>query len=162
MKRETEKRIEIKDAEGTARQFLIKKFDALTGSYIAYKVMSQMVPMVGALDTKAPIQKQIAKLSMGLMQSQSSMTKEEFVSLQRDCLGVCFEIQKAKSLETPVAVMLANGSWGVPDLEHDTMTVIALTIHSLFFNVAGFFGENAPNLEGQVPEDSFHQPGAKT
>ena len=36
-------------------------------------------------------------------------------------------------------VLNPNGSWGVEDLEHDTMLVLMLVINALTFNVSDFF-----------------------
>lgn len=127
MKRETCKYIALK-----GRKFRIDKFDALTGSYIAYKLMAQMLP--GGLDKQ---------ISDKMPKGRTVMSKEEFVDLQRDCLAVCKEIVTAGGNEMPMPVVMANGSWGVAGLEDDTITVMTLTINALVFNVAGFFEGDA-------------------
>ena len=126
MKRET-----TKDVELAGRKWRIKKFDALTGSYIAYKLLSQMLP--GGMD------KQLGNMPEG----RAVMSKEDFVALQKDCLSVVQELKPAGNTELPVAVILSNGKWGVEGLEDDTVTVLSLTIHALVFNVAGFFDGKA-------------------
>lgn len=126
MKRETTKDIEL-----AGRKWRIKKFDALTGSYIAYKLLSQMLP--GGMD------KQLGNMPEG----RAVMSKEDFVALQKDCLSVVQELKPAGNTELPVAVILSSGKWGVEGLEDDTFTVLSLTIHALVFNVAGFFGGKA-------------------
>lgn len=126
MKRETTKDIEL-----AGRKWRIKKFDALTGSYIAYKLLSQMLP--GGLD------KQLGNMPEG----RQIMSKEDFSSLQKDCLSVVHELKSAGSNDLPIAVILPNGKWGVEGLEDDTVTVLSLTIHALVFNVSGFFDGKA-------------------
>lgn len=126
MKRETTKDIEL-----AGRKWRIKKFDALTGSYIAYKLLSQMLP--GGLD------KQLGNMPEG----RPIMSKEDFVALQKDCLSVVQELKPAGNTELPVAVILSNGKWGVEGLEDDTVTVLSLTIHALVHNVSGFFDGKA-------------------
>lgn len=126
MKRETTKDIEL-----AGRKWRIKKFDALTGSYIAYKLLSQMLP--GGMD------KQLGNMPEG----RAVMSKEDFVALQKDCLSVVQELKPAGNTELPVAVILSSGKWGVEGLEDDTVTVLSLTIHALVFNVAGFFDGKA-------------------
>ena len=126
MKRETTKDIEL-----AGRKWRIKKFDALTGSYIAYKLLSQMLP--GGMD------KQLGNMPEG----RAVMSKEDFVALQKDCLSVVQELKPAGDTELPVAVILSNGKWGVEGLEDDTVTVLSLTIHALVHNVSGFFDGKA-------------------
>lgn len=120
-KRETYKDVKIGD-----RNFRIEKFDAYTGSYIAYKLMSEALPM--GLGNQ-----------LGLPDTQKvSMSKKDFMELQKDCLGVCYEHLPAGI--TPV--LNDNGSFAVNGLEKDPKTVIVLTIHALLFNVSSFFDEN--------------------
>jgi hypothetical protein len=42
---EIEKRPNFKDVKVNGRNFRVKKFDALTGSYIAYRLMAEALPM---------------------------------------------------------------------------------------------------------------------
>lgn len=122
-KRETQKIVEL-----VGRKWVVKKFDALTGSYIAYKLLSQLLP--SGLDS--------------LVRGQESpklpvMSKEEFTELQLSALQVCYE----KLQSGLVPVIGDNGGWGVVDIEDNASLVIGLTIHSLIFNLTGFFEGNA-------------------
>jgi len=78
------------------------------------------------------------------------MSKEEFSALQRDCLSVCFEIQKIGDTEAPVPVMTPSGAWGVAGLEDDTVTVLVLTARAIAWNISGFFDGSA--LKGLMTE----------
>jgi hypothetical protein len=129
-----DKREDHKIVELAGRKWRIEKFDALTGSYIAYQLMSQMLP--GGLD--AQITGDQAPKGRPLM------SKQEFANLQLDCLHVCYEVLPAGK----APVIGENGAWGVAGLENDTITIVALTIHALVFNIAGFFDGNA--LKGLV------------
>lgn len=123
-KREDHKILELAD-----RKWRIEKFDALTGSYIAYQLMSQMLP--GGMD---------AQVTEGLApKNRPMMSKQEFGNLQLDCLHVCYEVLPAGK----APVIGENGAWGVVGLKNDAITVMALTIHALVFNIAGFFDGNA-------------------
>lgn len=126
MKRETTKDIEL-----NGRKFRIKKFDALTGSYIAFQLLTVMLP--GGMD------KQIGNLPEG----RPAMSKKDFIAIQKDCLSVVQEIVKKENAEFPLNVILESGAWGVEGLADDTITVLSLTIHALIHNVAGFFDGNA-------------------
>lgn len=119
-KRETSKIVPL-----DGRKFRINKFDAMTGSYIAYKLMGEMLPM--GLSAK-----------VGAPSSSNIMSKADFVDLQKDCLKACAEMLPAGDAQ----VMNEDGTWGVNDLEKDAKTVLALTIHVLTFNIMGFFDES--------------------
>jgi hypothetical protein len=124
----------FKDVEISGRKFRIRKFDAQTGSYIAFKLTTQVLPF--GMDA------QMGGI-VGLLSNRKPMSKEEFFELQNDCLKVCSELIEKDGAQATLAVMMADGSWGVDGLESDAMTVIMLTIHSLMFNVTSFFGEDA-------------------
>jgi hypothetical protein len=41
---------------------------------------------------------------------------------------------------------MADGRWGVEDLENDAPLVVALTVQILGYNAQSFFGENTLNM----------------
>ena len=134
------KRETFKDVELSERQWRIGRFDALTGSFIAYKLMNLLLPMAGNLPGDIASDEGVTGfLSKGL----PTMSREDFTSLQTDCLRLCSEITMAGNVQTPIPVMLANGAWGVDDIADNPMLAMGLTIHALVFNVSGFFGEGA-------------------
>lgn len=122
-----EKRINEKVVEFGGRKWKIKKFDAMTGSYIAYNLLAESLPFGMDSGIGAP--------TSG---SKKRMSKEEFRELQTDCLKVCFEVLPAG--DSPV--LLENGNFGVFDLETDTKAVLFLTFQCLVFNISGFFDES--------------------
>lgn len=122
-----EKREIYKQTEISGRKWRIGKFDALTGSYIAYTLMSDVLPL--ALN---------AKVGIPAPKTGNKMSKESFMDLQKDCLKVCCEMLPAG----PTPVIDENGNWGVTDAEHDTPLVLNLTIQALIWNVQSFFDES--------------------
>lgn len=126
-KRETSKVFDFGD-----RKWRIGKFDAFTGSYIAYKLMAEVLPMGLAQQVDIPLPPGDAK----------PMSKADFFDLQRDCLGVCAELLDSG----PTPVLNEQGNFGVIGLEHDAPTVLALTVQVLVFNVASFFDERLLTL----------------
>lgn len=130
------KRELFKNFDYKGRKWRIGKFDAMTGSFIAYKLMAEVLPMgLGA------------QLGVPMGQSGKTMSKQDFIDLQRDCLGVCFEMLDAG----PTPVLNANCSWGVADVEFDAPLILALTIQALMWNVTDFFGESGANLADILP-----------
>jgi hypothetical protein len=126
-----EKRETFKIVEMGERKFRIEKFDALTGSYLAYQLLNlALPPMLGGLLAKSGI-------PVGGGGSQGRiMSKQEFLDFQKDCLAACFEVLPAGNMP----VITENG-FGVIGLEQDLSTVVMLTVHVLLFNVQSFFEE---------------------
>jgi hypothetical protein len=120
------KRELYKTFEFEGRQFRIGKFDAMTGSYIAYKLMGEMLPMgINIKGIHAP-------------EGSKIMSKKDFIDLQKDCLTVCAELLPAG----PTQVIDQNGEFVIEDIENNAKLALALTIQSLVCNVADFFDEN--------------------
>ncbi len=134
-----EKRITHKDIELSGRKWRITKFDALTGSYVAYNVMTQVLPLLADMKDGVP---DVATMTAALMASRKKISKEDFLELQKDCLAVCSELKSVGTVETPIQVFLSNGAWGVEGLDQDVPTVLGLTIHALVFNISSFFDGN--------------------
>lgn len=127
--RETSKIIEI-----SGRKFKLEKFDALTGSYIAFTLAEKFLPM--GLEAKAGL--------TNMPKGRTGLSREEFAALQKDCLSVVSEILPAGARP----LLAENGLWGVNDIERDTRLVMLLTIHALAFNISGFFdGEGLKELK---------------
>lgn len=139
-KRETSKIFEFGD-----RTWHIGKFNAWVGSYIAYKLMAEALPMGIGKQAGVPTPK-----------GSKQMNRADFTELQKDCLGVCSE-QLPGGL---VPVLNSEGNFAVVGLEHDTKTVLALTIQALVFNVADFFDAS---LWGSIAADfqGLNMPSAK-
>lgn len=127
------KREAFKDVELGGRRWRIGRFDAMTGSYITMLVLMQMLPM--GLD------EQIGIGSIG--KGRSLMDKKTFFDVQSDCLKVCSELQQVGESVAPVMVMLPDGRWGVGGVEDDITIILALTVHTLIFNISDFFQEDA-------------------
>ncbi len=129
------KEVEIKD-----RKFVIKKFDARTGSFMLLKVTGLIAPMIKGLDLKkikgedqAPSMNGID--IVGVMSGLSSLPEDDFDYIYNKCLQVCFQNLPAG----PTQVMNRDHSFGVMGLETDSATTLALVAHTLIFNVTSFF-----------------------
>lgn len=122
-----EKRELYKEFEFSNRKWVIGKFDAMTGSYIAYKLMGEMLPAF----VKVP----------GIPSAPSGspvMSKTDFIDLQKECLRICSELLPAG----PAKVMNENGTWGVEGIENNAKLALTLTIQALMWNLTDFFDED--------------------
>ena len=149
------KRATVKIIELEGRKFKITKFDAMKGSYMLFKVIGIITPLIETLRKSckgnAKDVKDIKDINLeGLNFTEIAaglvnMKEQDFKYIQENCLKSCYEILAAGD----APVLNENGTYGIIGIETDLKTVMALTIHSLMFNVSGFFGENLFKLAGQ-------------
>lgn len=135
-KRETHKDIDL-----AGRTWRIRKFDALTGSYVAAKLMGKLGAILAGIaggGVNNP-----AAIATAISEALSSMSKTEFLDLEADALSVVGEVTALSGQEVVLPIRLASGAWGVPGIEDDLLTVMALVSHSLIFNVSPFFDGDA-------------------
>lgn len=124
---------------GKKRKFRINKFDARTGSYILYTVMSRFLPSILQLKSGVETITDMSKVvNPEDIVSSITMSDGEFNKLQNAALQVCEEILPAGA--TPVVD--ASGNFSVIGLEKEAVAVFVLTAQALVFNLSGFFGED--------------------
>lgn len=123
----------FKDIEISGRKFRISKFNAMTGAKIIKKLLPIAASFINAAEDKKP--KDLKVDAAGVIAALTDIKDEDFEYVQRACLKVVSENLPAGYAQ----VLNDSGSFGVVDLENDTMTVLALTAHALMFNVTGFF-----------------------
>jgi len=149
--KEKEREITIFD-----RRWKIKKFDALTGSYIALKLMSKLSHIAFELASGNKINTVV--VAMSIATEIGTLSKQEFREIQEECLHVCSLIQVVGEQTLDAPLRLPNGRWAVGDLEDDSLLVMTLISHVLLFNMTSFFDgnalkESAKTFEGLIPFD---------
>lgn len=154
-------RQQFKDVEISGRKFRIKKFNAMTGSFMLLKVIGILTPLFKGVDIKKfKDAKSLEDLNIDFAEALSGLTslpEKDFNDIQVKCLNICFEDLPGGL--TPV--LNDNGTFGVIGLEDDTMTVMALTVHVLLFNMMGFFPGNLSSFPLEGILNTFQQ-NAKT
>jgi hypothetical protein len=137
--RETERVITI-----SGRRWKVKKFDALTGSYIALKMMSKISNVaMGIASGNLKLDTDGAIIAMSIANEIGALSKQEFNEIQGECLHVCFQVEKVGETDVDSPVRLPDGRWGVGALETDALLVLTLVSHVLLFNLSSFFEGNA-------------------
>jgi hypothetical protein len=129
------------DVEISGRKWRIAMFDPLTGSYIAMKLASKLSGIfmgIAAGKLEDPM-----TLVMAISQELGSLTRLEFIELQSAALSVISEVTIVGGVEAPVSIRQSGGTWAVPGLDTDMVMVLALTAHSLAWNISPFFDGNA-------------------
>ena len=122
------------------RKIKIKKFDALTGSYIALKIGSKISHIALGITSGALADPAI--IGTALISELGTLSKGEFNELQNECLNVCFVVDVVgdKAIETPIRI---NGAWAISGVENDVLFVMTVIAHVLLLNLSGFFDGNA-------------------
>lgn len=152
-----DKVIDFKEITISDRKFIIKKFDARTGSYMLFKVVGLLAPAFKSISpemfkkVKGP--KDLAGINFtDMLGDLMNLKEEDFRYIQDKCLGVCSEALPAGN----VSVLDKNGNFSVIGLETDTMTVLSLTTHALIFNLSSFFGAGLWGSLGEALNTSRH------
>ncbi|MFP3391017.1 phage tail assembly chaperone [Brevibacillus sp. SIMBA_040] len=158
--------VKHKDVEISGRKFRIRKFPARSGSFILIKLTTILMPIFTSLMPlfKSGLMKDEKegsfedfkvddKVISTVMSHLGNISEQDFTYIQEQALKVCYE-----SLSAGLAPVLNdNGTFGVEDLEDDTMLVMGLTIHALVFNLTSFF--QGSGLGGIVPGLTSSQQG---
>lgn len=134
--------VNFKNIEINGRTFILKKMDARTGSYMLFKLMKLLPPILEGINfEKLDLDNlDLGKLNLTRMLNPIfELPEDEFRYIQDNCLKVVDEMLGAGSQP----VLNRNGEWGVLNIENDMGLVMNLTIQSLVFNLQGFF-EGSP------------------
>lgn len=120
------------------RRWQIGLFNPMTGNFIALKILGKVGAVAAAVAAGAVVDKSV--LFIQISQELSNFSSSEFYEIQSEALRVCNDIGSATGDEIPpTQALLADGRWGVKELEQDPITVMALTCHALTVNMLPFF-----------------------
>lgn len=128
-----------KDIEVNERNFRLNKMDARTGSYMLFKMVKILAPIVKNVDMKSLENFDIDSLNLtDLLSSIFDLPEDEFRYIQDNCLKTVKEMLPIGLTD----VIDKDGNFGVSDIEFDVALLMNLTVQSLMFNVSGFFEGN--------------------
>lgn len=123
----------FKDVSMGDRKFQISRFTPDTGSWIAFQVMTKVMPSWVGVESTVPD-------SIRSM-PRAELSESEFRSIQAHCMKVCAEYRTIGDVTTPVPILMADGRYSDPDM--DLATVMGITTHALMFNLAPLFTGDA-------------------
>lgn len=126
---------QFKDVTINEQKFQIGRLSARDGSWILLQVMTKMMPPAIA-----------SRLNFGLLDTstkRSEMSAAEFHEIQDLCIAACRRYEKVGTVETPMPIMARPGVFAIAELENDIVTILALTVHVLLFNISCFFDGKA-------------------
>jgi len=133
-------------------RYQISRIDAETGSFLLYQILAALRKAMSE-DGEEPTSqgeqpalspedqtKQTSEATMGMIQNVlMNVDRSMFSKIQRDALSVCKQFTAVGENETLLPVLMASGKIAIPDLKNDIQTLVALTQHSLHFNLLPFF-----------------------
>jgi Phage tail assembly chaperone protein, TAC len=127
------------DIELEGVRYQLRKFDARTGSWIAVQIASYLLPSAveGAVLDSAVKSGDGIVLPEGFQKNRRQMTEAEFRNIQDHALAVVYRYDGVSPV--PVPIIHGSGRWAFPEMENDFITVLALTVQVLLFNMKSFF-----------------------
>jgi len=135
------KREPYKDLDLAGRKWRIKRFDALTGNYLAAKLLSKLASVAMAVMSGGVEDQTIVVMSV--VSELGTLPKFEILEIQAESLAVCRELTVVGEAVAEMPLRTVDGRWAVAGLEDDFMTVMALVAHTLVFNFLPFFDADA-------------------
>ena len=118
-----------KDVEISGQRYQIGKMSARSGSWIVVQLITKLMPM--GIENQLGIE--------GLSSGRSEMSEAEFLNIQDHCLDVCRRYEMVAGQEVAMPIMARPGVFAFKELESNLLTILALTVHALLFNVTPFF-----------------------
>ena len=113
--------------DGKPMDFRLTKLDAFSGAALLRLLLR--------------LEEKLQRFS--ILDLVSSLSEEELRSVMETCLNHTEVLLPAG----PNPVM-AGKEWGYPELKHDAVTCMTLTVESISWSLSGFFGEGGP---GEAP-----------
>lgn len=140
-----------KDIKIGDRTFRIKKFNAMTGCYITFKITGLLAGSFKDVFKNIDKDFKIDDLNLTeLFSSIFSLPKEDFDFIQKTCLQSVFELLPGGEAQFLNNIGECETSKPVEDM-CDTALFMNLTIQTLAFNLKSFFeGSNLTSLLGKI------------
>ena len=126
---------------GQEASFRLRLMDAFTGAWLLKLLLEKLLPFLSSSDPET-IEKELAEHLPALL---SSLSEQDLRELMTRCLNHVDRMLPSG----PQPVMLRS-SFGIPELEQDTVTCLSLCLEEIFFNLEGFFPESVSPSE-KVP-----------
>ena len=123
---------------GQEASFRLRLMDAFTGAWLLKLLLEKLLPFLSSSDSET-IEKELAEHLPALL---SSLSEQDLRELMTRCLNHVDRMLPAG----PQPVMLRS-SFGIPELEQDTVTCLSLCLEEIFFNLEGFFPESVSPSE---------------
>jgi hypothetical protein len=129
-----------KEIEVNGRTFRLNKMNARTGSYLLFKLMKILAPIIKNINLEDKEEVALNDLNLTeIAETLFDLPEKDFRYLQDNALQVVQEILPGGQ----PYVLNKYGEFEALNVEFDTGLVMNLTVQSLYFNIKGFF-EGSP------------------
>lgn len=133
-----EERENIKFIPVLGRKFYTTKMDAFRANYLLGE-SRRILPSLGFGDL------------IGVTNTASVVTEEEFIKFQKKCLSYCYEKLPAGDTK----VIDEEGNFAVMGLDNQPSAVLALVLAVVVFNIQGFFDEDPSSSPLELLQTTF-------
>lgn len=130
-------REEFKVIELAGKEWRIGKLDALTGNFLALKLIGKLGHILAGVASGMVADYKV--IFMSALTELGNFTEHELYAIQATALSVCCQVTNVGGQATYLPVRTTDGRWAVADLGNDVITVLALTAHGVAFNLLPFF-----------------------
>lgn len=138
-------------------RYQIAQMNAAVGSWLLFKLIDSLRKIAGDIaqqngqvnvEEQPAFDEQKEAAAHALIQAMlMTLDRQLFEDVQREALKVCGQYALVGEKETVLPVLMANGSFAIPELKSDIQTVVTLTSAALYFNLSPFFlGDGLKNL----------------
>lgn len=133
------------------RTFVVRKFDALTASYIAFVLFGLLkgaaLPGKARRDEAQEQEGAASADGTALSSAITQLDEKTFRGIQLKCLRVTSERRSINGAEVDEPVIKADGTFLKDEDAYDLGLVITITVNSLLFNVQDFFDGGLDGLK---------------
>ncbi len=119
--------------DGKPMDFRLTKLDAFSGVFLL-----RLLIRLEETETKPTILDLITSLS-----------EDELRSVMTSCLN-----HTEVMLPAGPQPVMTGSEWGWPELQHDTVSCLKLTVESISWSLSGFFGGGGPTSPPEIPDTS--------
>jgi hypothetical protein len=122
--------------------YQVGQFKARDGSFILAQLLTKMLPAI----IEGAFKKQSGTV---LPAGRSALSEDEFAGIQGHALAVCRRVENG----VPMPIFFMPNVWAIKEIEYDLITVMALTIQALVFNIVPFFqGDGLAQILASIPD----------
>lgn len=124
-------------------EYVIQRFDAMTGLCIARLVLAKAAPVIAIIGEDGDTTDQVIH-AIGVL--GDSISDDDLNKLVTKCLRYCY-----KRLPTGnQPVIDADGHYGVEDVQYDMILMLQLCFEAIKFGASDFFGEKGSALKDKM------------
>jgi hypothetical protein len=142
---QSEQFVNTKDVVIGGTRYQISRMNAATGSWLLFKLLDSLRKIMEGVEQNGqqPVDisdDQKEQAANALVQGMlMTLDKDLFEQVQREALRVVGVYTAVGEKEVILPVLMANGTFAVPQLKNDIVGVVTLTSGSLYFNLSPFF-----------------------